>query len=119
MNSGTYNYFLNGEPTGVTETFEIKLLPDGTKFTQSIRDAKPYNTTITVKVMERENQFRRVEIRYVNKKSVHGIYSFQANQTLFIHETFTEATTSGKDYFASRRKCKCYNRYCARYSANN
>jgi hypothetical protein len=94
MNSGTYNYFLNGEPTGVTETFEIKLLPDGTKFTQSIRDAKPYNTTITVKVMERENQFRRVEIRYVNEESVYGIYSFQANQTLFIHETFTEATTS-------------------------
>jgi hypothetical protein len=93
MQKGVYNYFLNDEPTGITETFEIKLLPDGTKFTKSIRDAKPYNTIITVKVMENENQFRRVEIRHESSSSVHAIYSFQDDKTLFVHEIFSETTT--------------------------
>ncbi len=68
MQSGTYNYFLNGEPTGVTETFDIKILPNGSKFTTSIRDAKPFNTTIKVETIEKNDKFQECKISYVSEK---------------------------------------------------
>ncbi len=94
MENGIYNYFLNGEPTGVSETFEIRMLPNGSKFTTSTRNAKPFNTTITVKVIEKDNKFQRVEIRYVNEKRIHSIYKFLENEFLFVHENFAGKTTS-------------------------
>ncbi len=69
MNSGTYNYFLNGEPTGVTETFDIKTLPDGSSVTTSVRDATPYNTTITVKTISEKNKFHICKIAYQKDKN--------------------------------------------------
>ncbi len=64
MNSGIYNYFLNGEPTGIIETFEVKILPDGSSVTTSSRNATPYNTTITVKTISKKNKFYVCKIAY-------------------------------------------------------
>jgi hypothetical protein len=77
MQSGIYNYFLNGGPTGVTETFEIKLLSDGTKFTSSIRDAKPYNITIAVETIENQDKFTTCKINFEKDKTkVEAAYNF-------------------------------------------
>ena len=94
MDSGTYNYFLNGQPTGVVESFKIRTLPNGSKFTISTRNAKSFNTTITVKVIEKHSVFQRVEMRYVNEKRIHSIYKFLENEFLFVHENFQGKTTS-------------------------
>ncbi len=64
MNSGIYTYFLNGEKTGVSETFDIKILPDGSSVTTSVRDATPYSTTITVKTISEKNKFHICKIAY-------------------------------------------------------
>lgn len=80
MKSGIYNYFLNGEPTGVSETFDIKFLPDGSKITTSIRYAKPFNTTIKVETVERNNKLQTSKIIYQNNEiNVEAIYAFSEN----------------------------------------
>jgi hypothetical protein len=80
MQSGTYNYFLNGEPTGVIETFNIKTMPDGSKLTNSIRDAKPFNTTITVETIEKKDKFQTCKIAYQKDDSkVEADYKFTEN----------------------------------------
>jgi hypothetical protein len=80
MNSGTYSYFLNGEPTGVIETFDIKTMPDGSKLTTSIRDAKPFNTTITVKTIEKKDKFQTCKIAYQKDElHVEADYKFTEN----------------------------------------
>jgi hypothetical protein len=80
MNSGTYSYFLNGEPTGVIETFDIKTMPDGSKLTNSIRDAKPFNTIITVETIEKDDTFINCKITYQKDDSkVEADYKFAEN----------------------------------------
>ncbi len=80
MKSGIYNYFLNGEPTGVSETFDIKFLPDGSKITTSIRYAKPFNTTIKVETVGRNNKLQTSKIIYQNNEiNVEAIYAFSEN----------------------------------------
>jgi hypothetical protein len=64
MESGTYEYFLNGNPTGVIETFRSEILPDGSKFTTSTRDATPFKTKITVETTEKENKFQNCRIGF-------------------------------------------------------
>ena len=94
MNYGIYNYYLNGKPTGIIETFNVSILPDGSKLTESIRDAKSFKTEITVKTIERENKFQRLEIRFVNQNRVHAVYKFFEKEFLFVHENFDKKTTS-------------------------
>jgi hypothetical protein len=77
MNSGIYNYFLNGEPTNVSETFDIKIMPGVSKLTTSIRNAKPFNTTITVETSELNNKFQTCNIIYQKDDTkVEAIYEF-------------------------------------------
>jgi hypothetical protein len=77
MQSGVYNYFLNGKHTGVTETFDIKILPDGSKQTTSIRDAKPFNTIIKVETSEQNGAFETCKIVYrKDENEVEAIYEF-------------------------------------------
>jgi hypothetical protein len=77
MKSGVYNYFLDGEPTGISETFDIKILPDGIKSTTSTRDAKPFNTTIKVETIEQNGRFKICKIIYRKDKSeVEAMYEF-------------------------------------------
>lgn len=77
MKRGIYNYFLNGEPTGVIETFEIKFLPDGSKLTTSVRDAKPFNTKITVEAIEKDEKFQNLKIIYQkDENKIEANYEF-------------------------------------------
>lgn len=64
MNCGTYEYFLNNEPTGVVETFKIEFLPDGRRLTTSVRDAQPFQTKISVETTETNNEFQNCRIVY-------------------------------------------------------
>jgi hypothetical protein len=87
MNSGTYNYFLNGEPTGVVETFEIKKLSDGSKKTISTRDATPFNTIITVETTEENDKFQNCKINYrKDELQVEAVYKFAAKTFDIIRE---------------------------------
>ncbi len=80
MQKGVYTYFLNGKPTGVSETFDIKTLPDGSKFTVSIRDATPFNTTIAVETIEQNKLLQNCKIIYQKDATeVEAIYEFAEN----------------------------------------
>ena len=77
MNSGTYKYFLNGKPTGIVETFSIENLPDGSKFTRSIRDAKSFGTEFSVETIEKNGRFQNCKIDFkTNETDVHASYDF-------------------------------------------
>jgi hypothetical protein len=77
MQNGTYNYFLNGEPTNISETFDIKILPNGSILTTSIRNAKLFNTTITVETSELNDRFQTCKIIHQKDKTkVDAIYAF-------------------------------------------
>lgn len=77
MNYGTYNYFLNGEPTGVIETFERKILSNSSKQTISTRDATPFNTIIAVEAIEKDNRFQNCKIVYQKDESkIEADYDF-------------------------------------------
>lgn len=82
MENGAYYYFLNGEPTGVSETFESKSLPDGSQQTTSTRDAKPFKTMITVETSEKDNRFQNCKIAY--QKDEHKIEAdYEFDETSF------------------------------------
>ena len=76
MNHGTYEYFLNGKPTGVSENFNITHLSDGAKKTTAVRDASPFGTKIFVETIERADKFERFEIRFQNQFDVQAVYEF-------------------------------------------
>jgi hypothetical protein len=77
VQSGTYNYFLNGKPTNVSEIFDIRILPDSSKLTTSIRNAKPFNTTITAETSELNDNFQTCKIIYQKDETkVEAIYEF-------------------------------------------
>lgn len=64
MKSGEYKYFLNGEPTGVVETFSIKEMPDGSIFTTSTRNATSFGTTIRAWTTEKEGRYKTCNIEF-------------------------------------------------------
>lgn len=77
MQTGTYNYFLNGEPTGVIETFESKILSNSSKQTTSTRDATPFNTIIAVGTLEKDDKFQNCKIVYQKDESkIEADYEF-------------------------------------------
>lgn len=85
MNYGTYEYFLNGEPTGVIETFESKILPDCSKFTTSTRNAKSFKTTITVETIEKDNRFQNCKIVYQkDENKIEASYEFSDSKYFFM-----------------------------------
>jgi hypothetical protein len=80
MEKGIYNYFLNEKPTGVIETFNIKILSDGSKMTTSIRDAKPFKTIITVETIDKNDKFKNCKIIYQKDEfQVEADYKFAEN----------------------------------------
>lgn len=77
MQSGVYNYFLNGEPTGITESFDIEFLPDGSKITKSLRDATPFKTTISVQTFETNGEFQSSTIKFQKEENdIEAVYEF-------------------------------------------
>ncbi len=95
MKSGVYNYFLNCEPTGVTETFDIQILPNGSKLITSIRDAKPFNTTITVIT---DDKFKNCKITYQkDENKIEAIYKF-AEKTFCIKRKFNNEVIQNETF---------------------
>jgi hypothetical protein len=77
MKSGAYNYFLNGNLTAVTETFDVKILPNGSRQTTSIRSAKPFKTIITVETVEINGNFESCRIDYRKDEiNLSAVYEF-------------------------------------------
>ena len=85
MIHGTYNYFLNGKPTGVSETFSIETLPDGAKLTVCERNTTIYGTRIYLKAEQNGEKFVHFDIRITNENNaatadVHAFYEFSADE---------------------------------------
>lgn len=83
MNFGTYSYFLNGKPTGVSENFTVEILPDGAKRTTAERDASPFGTKIFVEAIERGRRFERFQIRFQSEFNIQAVYEFSGNKFRF------------------------------------
>ena len=77
--SGEYQYFLNGEKTGVTETFRIERHGDSSVKTFSLRDASVYDTTISVTADETGDQYRSFEITFVKNIKARARYTFASD----------------------------------------
>lgn len=87
MKSGTYNYFLNGEPTGITETFETSILPDGMEFTSSIRDATPFSTKIAVETIRKGDKFQNCKILFCKDAlRIEALYEFSGKALNFLRK---------------------------------
>jgi hypothetical protein len=91
MNYGTYEYFLNNEPTGITEKFNVENLADGTTISISERNSSVYETMIYTNAELIGNRFKSFEINITNKKNyevadVHATYQFTENQFEFIRQ---------------------------------
>lgn len=87
MNSGTYKYFLNGEPTGIVETFSIENLADGSKFTRSTRDAKSFGTEFTVETIEKNGRFQNCKIYFkTDETEVRANYDFSEKSFHLLRE---------------------------------
>ncbi len=81
MQSGVYNYFLNSQPTGITESFGIEFLPDGSKITKSFRDATPFKTTIDVQTVEKNGEFQSCLIKFQREENdIEALYEFTEMQ---------------------------------------
>ncbi len=77
MRNGTYKYFLNGKPTGIVETFSIENLPDGGKFTRSVRDAKIFGTEFSVETHEKNGHFQKCKIEFkTDENEIRANYDF-------------------------------------------
>jgi len=61
--SGEYIYLLNGEPTGVTETFSVERSDDDIR-TSSTRDASAFGTVISVETVESNSRFATAKIEF-------------------------------------------------------
>jgi hypothetical protein len=84
MNYGTYEYFLNGEPTGVVETVFIDFEPPDRRIIKSIRDAKPYNTTIMVETVSSLDRFDWFSVSFHKDNfKVNAIYKFDDDTFYF------------------------------------
>ncbi len=84
MESGLYHYYLNGNPTGVTESFEIECSPDGSKITNSQRDATPFKTTIAIQTRQINGRFQNCKVNFVKDETkIEAIYEF-AERSFYI-----------------------------------
>jgi hypothetical protein len=91
MNYGTYEYFLNNEPTGITEKFNVENLADGTTISISERNSSVYETMIYTNAELIGNRFKSFEINITNKKNyevadVHASYQLTENQFEFTRQ---------------------------------
>lgn len=88
MNYGTYLYFLNGEPTGITEKFNVETLPDGSTVAISERNTSIYGTMLYANAEQLGETFKHFEIQITNENNaevadVHAIYKFSENTLYF------------------------------------
>jgi hypothetical protein len=98
MNQGTYEYLLNTKPTGVTETFNIETLPNGSKITTSERNTTIYGTKIYLNAKQNGESFEHFEIKITNENyaevaDVRAIYEFsndKLNFTRFVNNQKTD-----------------------------
>jgi hypothetical protein len=91
MRNGTYKYFLNGKPTGIVETFSVRILPDGRKFTESVRDAKPFNTFFRVETTETNSAIQLCKILFrKDDTQIEAVYEFSENTLRFSRKIYEE-----------------------------
>ena len=89
MNYGIYNYFLNGKPTGISENFNVEILPDGSIVTISDRNTSIYGTKIYLNSEQTGKKFKRFDIQITNENNaatadVHAFYEFSGDEFRFI-----------------------------------
>jgi hypothetical protein len=88
MFSGNYNYYLNDQPSGVTEEFKFEIADDGSRVTTAERAAAAYGTKILLSATDRDGYFSSIDIKFINqnKKSpleVLASYKFSGRNLLF------------------------------------
>ena len=71
--SGEYIYLFNGEPTGVSETFQIDASSEIVR-TTSTRDASVFGSTILVETEHSDGRFTRVSMRFDGGGAVSAEY---------------------------------------------
>ena len=94
---GTYLYFLNENPTGITEEFSVETEPSGEIATLSIRDASDFGTKISVRSIQQSEAFKSADIRFEQKRDdgaidVRAVYEFSTNGLLFSRRINGEKT---------------------------
>lgn len=85
MNYGTYEYFLNGKPSGVSENFNVAHLPDGSRITISERNTSIYGTKVYLNSEQNGEKFKHFEIQITNENNaevadVRAIYKFSDDE---------------------------------------
>ena len=85
MKTGMYQYFLNGQPTGITENFQIESLPDDMQKTSAIREATTFKTRISLEAVHDKLNFKSFEIQMTNAEAetIRAVYEF-ADQKVFV-----------------------------------
>jgi hypothetical protein len=98
MISGKYVYYLNGEFTGVTETFRVERFGSGntsTVKTTANRDALVFGTKIDVTTIEINNRFERIEITMRSGVETRAEFEFSSDE--FVFRRFRDTTLIDND----------------------
>lgn len=91
MRFENYKYFLNNQPTGISEKFGVRNLPGGLTQTICERNTSIHGTMIYADAKRRGELFEKFEIRITNEKNpetadVRAVYRFSGNNLHFTRE---------------------------------
>lgn len=91
---GSYAYWRNGEPAGVSETWAVYGLPDGTQLTRSARQAPSFGSTITVEAWANAGGITRFTVEWENT-TPGAVPQASATYTITTTEITVERALSG------------------------